>query len=53
MKEALDMFGLGKERVWFRFISASEGKLFAQTVEDMVQVLRSLGPNPLKRQWEI
>lgn len=51
MRETLEMFGLGKERVWFRFISASEGKLFAQTVEAMVEALRKLGPNTLKKQW--
>jgi F420-non-reducing hydrogenase iron-sulfur subunit len=47
------MFGIDRRRVWFRFISASEGKLFAQTVEEMVQVLKQLGPNPLKKHWEI
>lgn len=47
------MFGIEKERVWFRFISASEGKLFAQTVDEMVRALKKLGPNPLKKQWEI
>jgi coenzyme F420-reducing hydrogenase delta subunit len=47
------MFGIEKERVWFRFISASEGKLFASTVEEMVETLKKLGPNPMKKQWEI
>ncbi len=53
MREALNMFGIEKERVWFRFISASEGKLFAQTVDEMVRTLKKLGPNPLKKQWQI
>lgn len=47
------MFGLNKERVWFRFISASEGRRFAETVDEMVRTLKQLGPNPIKRQWEI
>lgn len=53
MRAALDMFGIEKERIWFRFISASEGKLFGQTVEEMVAVLKKLGPNPVRKQWEI
>ncbi len=47
----LDEFGIGSERVWFRFISASEGALFARTVQDMVAHLRELGPNPARTLW--
>ena len=47
------MFGIDKDRVWFRFISASEGKLFGQTVDEMVQALKKMGPNPFKKQWEV
>jgi len=47
------MLGISGERVWLRFISASEGKQFGQTVDEMVQALTKLGPNPLKKQWEI
>jgi F420-non-reducing hydrogenase iron-sulfur subunit len=39
--------------VWFRFISASEGKRFAETVQEMVDELKKLGPNPLRRRWDI
>jgi len=53
LKEALDVFGIGRERVWFRFISASEGKLFAETVSDMVDHLKRLGPVGTQRLWEI
>lgn len=47
----LDEFGIGCERVWFRFISASEGALFARTVRDMVASLKELGPNPARELW--
>lgn len=53
LKESLESFGIDKDRVWFRFISASEGKTFAETVDQMVQTLKKLGPNPTRTTWEI
>jgi coenzyme F420-reducing hydrogenase delta subunit len=47
----LSQLGLEPERVWFRFISASEGRLFAETVTSMTQTLAKLGPNPLAKEW--
>ncbi len=47
LKDLLQGMGLEEERVWFRFISASEGKRFADTVTEMVGELKKLGPNPL------
>ena len=52
LKASLEIFGINPERGWFKFISASEGKLFAQTVADMVARLKELGPNPTKKLWE-
>lgn len=46
-KDLLKGMGLEEDRVWFRFISASEGKRFADTVTEMVDKLKSLGPNPI------
>jgi coenzyme F420-reducing hydrogenase delta subunit len=34
--------------VWLRWISASEGQYFAETVTQMVGSLKAKGPNPLK-----
>jgi F420-non-reducing hydrogenase iron-sulfur subunit len=51
LREVLDELGIGSERVWFRFISASEGALFAETVREMVDSLKTLGPNPAKAIW--
>lgn len=53
LKKSLEAFGIEKERVWFRFISASEGKTFAETVDQMVHSLKKLGPNPTKTAWEL
>lgn len=52
-RRVLEQFGVEPERIWFRFISASEGKLFADTVRDMVSTIKELGPNPMRAQWEI
>jgi len=53
LKEILTQMGFDEDRVWLRWISASEGRLFADTVEEMVTALRAKGPNPLKGVWAI
>lgn len=53
LKTVLSEFGLEDERVWVRWISASEGKRFAQTIHEMTARLKELGPNPLAAQWAI
>ena len=50
-KNILSQMGFDEERVWLRWISASEGKVFADTVTDMVKALKEKGPNPLKELW--
>jgi F420-non-reducing hydrogenase iron-sulfur subunit len=47
LKTILEKTGLGKDRVLLRWISASEGHLFAETVKEFVEKLKKLGPNPL------
>ena len=51
IKRMLDTFGYDQERVWLRWISASEGKLFADTVTQMVASLKAKGPNPIQQMW--
>jgi coenzyme F420-reducing hydrogenase delta subunit len=53
LKTILSEFGLEEERMWLRWISASEGVRFAQTVTEMTDRLKALGPNPLAAQWSI
>jgi F420-non-reducing hydrogenase iron-sulfur subunit len=49
----LQQVGLDEDRVWLRWISASEGRLFADTVAEMVQHLKQKGPNPMRGEWAI
>jgi F420-non-reducing hydrogenase iron-sulfur subunit len=51
LKGILQQIGFTEDRVWLRWISASEGKLFADTVTKMVEGLKKLGPNPMKQLW--
>lgn len=53
LKTILKQTGFDEDRVWLRWISASEGRRFADTVEEMVAALRAKGPNPLKGWWPI
>ena len=51
LKRILKRFGYDEDRVWLRWISASEGKLFAETVTQMVAELKAKGPNPTRQMW--
>ena len=53
IKKILTQFGYDEERIWLRWISASEGKLFADTVTEMVSDLKAMGPNPIKLAWAV
>ncbi len=46
--ELLDVLGMDKRRLRLEWISASEGRKFADTMKDFVDKLRELGPSPLK-----
>jgi F420-non-reducing hydrogenase iron-sulfur subunit len=47
LQSILQQMGFDQERVWLRWISASEGQYFADTVTQMVDALKQKGPNPL------
>ncbi len=53
LKNILNQMGFDQERVWLRWISASEGRLFADTVTEMVQAIKEKGPNPVRGLWNI
>lgn len=44
----LDDYGLLPERIRVEWVSASEGKKFADVIKEFVEDLRRLGPNPLR-----
>ncbi len=49
----LEQTGFDSERVWLRWISASEGRLFADTVAEMTEFLRAKGPTPMREEWSV
>ena len=53
MKTVLKTLELGDERFWVRWISASEGKKFAETVRELVDEMKTSGRNPLATQWSV
>ncbi len=46
--ELLDVLGIDRRRLRLEWISASEGRIFADTMKDFVDKLRELGPSPIK-----
>ena len=53
LRNILETLGLEQERVWIRWISASEGQRFADTVKEMTMAIQKLGPNPIANHWNI
>jgi F420-non-reducing hydrogenase iron-sulfur subunit len=53
LEESLATMGFDKERVWLRWISASEGGKFAETIAQFTARLKALGPNPTKELWAV
>jgi F420-non-reducing hydrogenase iron-sulfur subunit len=53
MQEILKSAGFDETRIWLRWISASEGQKFAETMSQMVTAMKELGPNPLRTAWAI
>jgi F420-non-reducing hydrogenase iron-sulfur subunit len=50
--ELLDVLGIDKRRLRLEWISASEGKKFAETMQEFVKDLKAMGPSPLRRSAE-
>ncbi len=49
LQDTLDELGFDKDRVWLRWISASEGSYFADTVRDMTTLLKEKGPKSMSQ----
>ncbi|MHA1170991.1 MAG: hydrogenase iron-sulfur subunit [Candidatus Heimdallarchaeota archaeon] len=49
LHKLMDTFGIEKDRLRLEFISAGEGNKFANTVIEMVDKLKELGPSPLNK----
>jgi coenzyme F420-reducing hydrogenase delta subunit len=50
MHEVLGRFGIEKDRLWLRWVAASEGNMFAETVKALTEKLRELGPCKVSQQ---
>jgi len=48
LKRALSEIGIDPRRVHLEWISASEGGKFQQTISTYVELIRKLGPSPVK-----
>jgi len=49
----LRSLGLDEDRVWLRWISAAEGRKFADTVTELTNHLKKKGPSPFRQMWEV
>ena len=50
MKAVLAQYGLQEDRLWLRWIGASEGNVFAETIREMTERVKALGPTELKKE---
>lgn len=53
IKNIFRTLGLEEERIWLKWIGADESKKFAETIAEMTEEMRKLGPNQVKSQWEV
>jgi F420-non-reducing hydrogenase iron-sulfur subunit len=49
LRKLIEEYGYDRERLRMTMISASEGAIWAEVVQDMVNTIKKLGPNPLKQ----
>jgi len=49
LSEILKKYGIDEKRVMLRWIAASEGPLFANTVNELYAEVKKLGPSPFKK----
>jgi F420-non-reducing hydrogenase iron-sulfur subunit len=53
LRNVLDQFGIPKDRVWLRWISASEGQMFAETIREITEATRKMGPAEFRLGWDV
>jgi len=49
VQKLLDEIGLGGQRLEMHYMSAAMGGKFAETVREVTQKIKSLGPSPLRK----
>ena len=53
LKSVFRSLGLEENRVFLKWISASEGKRFADSAREITEEVRKIGPNPISKMWWI
>ncbi|MBN1367758.1 MAG: hydrogenase iron-sulfur subunit [Dehalococcoidales bacterium] len=53
LKVILKTLGLDDERVLIKWISAAQGRKFADTMIEFTEVIREKGPNKFNKKWDI
>ena len=53
LQNIFESLGLDANRIWTRWISASEGPEFAAAVREITEETRKQGPNPLSADWAL
>ncbi len=53
LRNVLKQFGVAEDRVWLRWISASEGQMFAETIREVTESARKMGPSEFKLDWDV
>ena len=53
LETIMKTLGLNEERLWLRWISASEGRKFAETMKEFTEHIRELGPSETGKNWSI
>ena len=51
--DILKSTGFEEDRVMLRWISASEGQRFADTIAEFTDKLKEMGPNPMRKDWAV
>ncbi len=49
LKKMVEELGIEPERIRFEYVSASEGKKFAELITEMTEQIKKIGPNPLSK----
>lgn len=50
LSQMLDFCGIEKERLRARWVSSAEAPEFVEEINDFVDVLKKLGPSPLRKE---
>jgi F420-non-reducing hydrogenase iron-sulfur subunit len=53
LRTIMKTFDLGEERVHLKWISASEGRKFADTAKEITEKVKEMGKNPLASYWQV